>query len=240
MNADGPTVCFTVDAEQDCPPYRSTFRGMAEGLPRLLDLLAELRVPATIFATGEVARRFPTTIERLVLAGHELGCHGDTHRDFTTLTPVAAEQELRAALATLRPFATVTSFRAPYLRFPAAYLPLLAAAGIHVDSSQARYKFGAEHRPGAAPTGLRRVPASVTSSVLRLPAWVRDPWLRTLTEPVVPFVHPWEFVDLRRENLRFDCRFRTGDAALTAVREALTGWRDCRARFVRLRDLNGA
>jgi hypothetical protein len=37
----------------------------------------------------------------------------------------------------------------------------------------------------------------------------------------VLFVHPWEFVDLRRERLRFDCRFKTGGQALDAVRDTL-------------------
>jgi hypothetical protein len=38
---------FTVDVEQDCPPYLSTCRGMTEGMARLLDMLAErgLRAP---------------------------------------------------------------------------------------------------------------------------------------------------------------------------------------------------
>ena len=127
MSAAGFRANFSADVEQDCPPYLTTTRGMTEGLPRLLDLLGELGVRGTFFTTGEMARRFPAIIRRLVGEGHELGCHGDLHRDFTALTGAEADAELGAALASLREFAPVASFRAPYLRFPAAYLPRLGA-----------------------------------------------------------------------------------------------------------------
>lgn len=237
MNAIGFPANFSADVEQDCPPYLATTRGMTEGLPRLLDLLGELRVRGTFFTTGEMARRFPAVIRRLVGEGHELGCHGDLHRDFTTLTRQAADAELGAALASLREFAPVVSFRAPYLRFPAAWLPLLAAHGVRIDSSIARYKFGPHHQPVPVPAGLARVPVSATSSVLRLPGWIRRPWLGTRPAPLLIFVHPWEAVDFHRSSLRLDCRFRTGDPALAAWRDTLTGLQERGARFLRLDEL---
>jgi hypothetical protein len=82
-----------------------------------------------------------------------------------------------------------------------------------------------------------RVPASATSSVLRLPRLARAAYLRALSSPVVLFVHPWEFVDLRRERLRFDCRFKTGDIALDCVRDVLRSYARRGARFVRMREL---
>ena len=228
---------FSADVEQDCPPYLATTRGMTEGLPRLLDLLAELRVKGTFFTTGEMARQFPAVIRRLVEEGHELGCHGDLHRDFTTLTRPEAEAELSAALASLREFGPVVSFRAPYLRFPAAYLPLLAAQGLRIDSSLARYKFGPHHREVPVPAGFARVGVSATSSVLRLPGWIRRPWLGTRPAPLLIFVHPWEAVDFRRSSLRWDCRFRTGPAALAAWRATLIDLRERGARFRRLDEI---
>jgi len=219
MSGPVPRVAsFSVDVEQDCPPYRSTFRGIEEGMPKLLALLAARGIRGTFFTTGEVARKFPDAIRAVVTAGHELGCHGDWHRDFTTLTPEEARRELRDASATLRAFGPVTSFRAPYLRFPQAGLPWLVEHGYTLDSSQARYKGGPHHRADApVPPGLRRVPASTTSSVLRLPRWLRQPVLDALASPVVLFVHPWEFVDFRGSDLRLDCRFRTGQPALDCV-----------------------
>jgi len=147
----------------------------------------------------------------------------------------AARADIPASTAVLRSFgAAVTSFRAPNLRFPDAYLPLLEEHGFVVDSSQARYK-SAYYRSRAR-TGLTRVPASMTSSVLRLPRWIRDPVLLSLSSPVVLFVHPWEFVDLTRERLRLDCRFRTGEPALRAVLDVIGLFRSRGATFVRMRD----
>ena len=44
-----PDVYITVDVEPDCPPYMWTWRGMEEGMPRLLQLLDTEKVPVTLF-----------------------------------------------------------------------------------------------------------------------------------------------------------------------------------------------
>jgi peptidoglycan-N-acetylglucosamine deacetylase len=229
-------VALTVDFEPDCPPYlSSTFRGIEEGAPQLLALFAEARVRATYFTTGEVATRHPDSVRALVDAGHELGCHGVTHTAFDTLDEPKARWEIVESARILRLVAPVTSFRAPYLRFPERYVRLLEDADFTLDSSLAKYK-RSYHAPRAR-SSLTRIPASMTSSVLRLPALVRDPWLAMLSDPVVLFVHPWEFVDLTREKLRYDCRFRTGPVALACLREVIASFAARGAEFVLMRDL---
>jgi hypothetical protein len=147
-----------------------------------------------------------------------------------------AAAEIQRSTDTLRSFgASVTSFRAPNLRFPRQYLSLLEAHGYRVDSSQAKYK--ADYYIAPTPTRLTRIPASMTSSMLRLPRWVRNPWLRALASPVVLFVHPWEFVDLTQERLRLDCRFRTGDDAVEDLRSVIALFTARGARFVRMDEL---
>lgn len=235
MSVAPTTVAFTIDLEPDCPPFLRGYRGIEQGLPALLDLLRQFDVPGTFFTTGEVAERFPRAVERVVEQGHELACHGMSHTAFTSLDRDAARDEITRSTAILREFASVTSFRAPYLQFPDAYLDLLEASGFELDSSQAVYK-AAYYRPRAR-TRIRRVPASVTSSVLRLPSAVRRAYLAALSSPVVLFVHPWEFVDLRREKLRLDCRFKTGDIALGCIRDVLESYANRGARFVRMREL---
>lgn len=235
MNASTPTVAFTVDLEPDCPPFLQGYRGVEQGLPALLDLLQQLNVPATFFTTGDVAERFAPAVEGVVARGHELACHGMSHTAFTSLDRDAARDEIVRSAEILREFSTVTSFRAPYLQFPDGYLDLLEASQFELDSSQALYK--AAYYRSRAQTSIRRVPASVTSSVLRLPRVVRQAYLSALSSPVVLFVHPWEFVDLRREKLRWDCRFKTGDEALHCVREVLESYASRGARFVRMREL---
>ena len=235
-------VCFSVDYEPDCPPYRSdTFRGVEEGTAPLLALLREAGAPSTFFSTGDVAARYPDAIRAIVDAGHELGCHGHTHRRFVDLAPDEARDEIVASSAVLRRFAPVDSFRAPNLVFPDAYLPLLEDAGYALDSSHAKYKapYWRDRRRPAA-TRLTRIPASTTSSVLRLPRAVREAWLARLASPVVLFVHPWEFVDWRDTDLRLDCRFATGETALRRVRAVLDFLTRRGARFVTMREAGAA
>ncbi|MBW3534738.1 MAG: polysaccharide deacetylase family protein [Gemmatimonadetes bacterium] len=241
--AEGPrTVCFSVDVEPDCPPYLAGWRGVEEGLPALLGLLADAEVTATFFTTGETAERHPAAVASIVAAGHELGCHGHTHRRFDGMDPADARDEVERSSATLRAFAPVTSFRAPNLSLPDACLPLLEDAGYRLDSSEGAYKparwAGAAARAlGLRPrpeTTLRRVAASTTSSALRLPPALRDPILLALASPVVLFVHPWEMVDLSGERLRWDCRARTGEPARAAVAEVLRLFQEHGARFLRM------
>jgi len=232
---DALRACLSVDVEQDCPPYLTTYRGIEQGMPVVLDVLAECGVAATFFVTGDVARRYPNVVRQLVAAGHELGCHGDTHRCFDDMTPTEAKAELTQATNTLREFATVRSFRAPNLRLPTPYLELLRQAAFRVDSSQARYKWPLFAEPVEI-DGLLRVPASMTSSVLRLPVTLRDFIFARLRQPVVLFVHPWEFVDLRHSSLRLDCRFRTGDPARRALVETIAYFQARGHEFMHIRD----
>jgi len=230
-------VSLGIDVEPDCPPYLATqYRGVRDGLPTLLDLLDAEGVRTTCFCTGEVAERHPDRVREILQRGHELGCHGHTHRPFDGLDRGEAETEIARSTAVLRSFgAPVTSFRAPNLRFPNEYLDILERHSFQVDSSQAKYKAAYYRRQPR--TSLRRIPASMTSSVLRLPAWIRNRWLLSLRSPVVLFVHPWEFVDLTGERLRLDCRFKTGAPALQAVREVIALFRDRGATFTTLSGL---
>jgi peptidoglycan/xylan/chitin deacetylase (PgdA/CDA1 family) len=155
-----------------------------------------------------------------------------SHRPFPELTPAEAEAEIREASAILRTFAPVISFRAPNLRMPARYLPLLEADGYRVDSSVGRYK--ADHWRPAPATSLARLPASVTSSWLRVPGRLRDPVLRRLASPVVLFVHPWELVDLRDTGIRWDCRAGTGLHALESLRAVIRLFANEGACFLRI------
>ncbi len=216
------TVVLSVDIEQDCPPFLDSFRGIEEGLPRLLELLGEEGVRATFFATGQAAERYPDLIASLGKTGHELGCHGHSHRRFDRMTPEEAELELVRARSALARFeGTIASFRAPNLQLPQRYLGLLAAHGFRVDSSLAAYKPPFAQRPRHE-AGLTRIPVTLTSSVLRLPFALWKALLAPARRPVL-FFHPWELVDLRAAPIRYDCRFATGAPAIQNLR-ALIRW----------------
>ena len=214
-------VCLTVDMEHDCPPYLTGYRGIEEGTPHLMGLFAREEVAATFFTTGDVSRRYPQIIQMARKEGQRL--------------IETAQAEITRSTASLRQHYPVVSFRAPNLRFPNRYLPLLEEAGYRLDSSQALYKTRPRHTGPS--THLTRIPASVTSSVLRLPRWLRNSYLTRLKNPAVLFVHPWEFVDLRKERLRIDCRFRTGKMALECLQDCIQFFRREGADFVRMQDL---
>lgn len=237
----GFDASFTCDLEPDCPPFLQGFRGVEHGLPKLLHLLGELGITATFFTTGEVARRYPDAVRAVLGGRHELACHGMTHTAFTEMTRDEAREEIVESARILREFAPVTSFRAPYLKFPDHFLGLLESARFDVDSSQAVYKKAYhDSRRAGVKTTLTRIPASVMSSGLRIPKVLREAYVRSVSAPVVLFVHPWEFIDLRREKLRFDCRFRTGDIAIECVGDVLRGMQTRGARFKTMRELGAS
>jgi peptidoglycan/xylan/chitin deacetylase (PgdA/CDA1 family) len=205
-------ITLTIDVEEDCPPMLASTRGMEEGLPKLLDLLEEEGVRATLFVTGIMAEQYPELIQRIAKDGHELGCHGYTHTRFDRMEISEARIALQQAGRILRKLSKkLVSFRAPNLQFPAKYLKLLEEERFMYDSSLAAYK---PPFPRSCIEGkIIRIPATITSSFLRLPPILFFPMLKHLKAPVI-FVHPWEFVDISKTPVRLDCRFNTGEKAL--------------------------
>ena len=222
--------------EQDCPPFLSTYCGIEEGTPLFLKLLSEENISATFFTTGDVAERYPALLKQIVKEGHELASHGFSHRRFDQMNREEAEEEIAKSLEVLRKFYPVISFRAPNLEFPEAYLPLLKRNGILIDSSTAHYKFSHRSRIQQK-TELQRYPASLTSSVLRLPLALRKFFFWKMKKPAVLFVHPWEFVDFTKSTLRLDCRFKTGPKALACMKENIAYFRSKGVEFVRMNEL---
>ena len=104
------TLTFDVDAET---PVLAHGRGYAEhlstmshqaygpevGVPRILDLLAELDVPATFFVPGWVAQQRPGLAASIVERGHEVAHHSYSHRAPTSLTPAEERADFERALA---------------------------------------------------------------------------------------------------------------------------------------------
>jgi len=90
--------------------------------PLLLDVLAELHVPATFFLIGNDAREFPALARRIERDGHEIANHTETHPgDFQALSPAEVTAELSTGAATLegivRDPAIRTMMRPPHGRF---------------------------------------------------------------------------------------------------------------------------
>lgn len=61
--------------------------GPRKGVYRIMDLLDECDVKATFCIVGLTAKRYPEAVEEIVSRGHEIACHGYTHRGYNALGP---------------------------------------------------------------------------------------------------------------------------------------------------------
>jgi polysaccharide deacetylase family protein (PEP-CTERM system associated) len=59
----------------------------------LLGILAEHQIRGTFFVLGWVAERIPALVRRIAAAGHEVACHGYSHKLVYTQTPAEFREE---------------------------------------------------------------------------------------------------------------------------------------------------
>lgn len=140
-------VIFGFDMERDIGGYLKSYKGVRQGTPTLLDILGQFSIPATFFFTGEAARDNPETVEAVVRAGHEAGCHslkhetvGESHFNMpcdSSILPEEAEHRLVLNKTIVGDIAGVqpVSFRAPRLWQGQAQIDALEKHGFLVDAS---------------------------------------------------------------------------------------------------------
>lgn len=111
--------------------------GIARGLARILEILADSGVRATFMVPGAVAELHRAAIRKVVASGHELGCHGYRHEDLQSIGAAGRERALheRCVQVLRRLGATVRGFRAPYRRLSSNTLRLVAQLGLWWDST---------------------------------------------------------------------------------------------------------
>jgi polysaccharide deacetylase family protein (PEP-CTERM system associated) len=123
MNCESksPANIFTVDLE-DWHNGISRYVEVSSPKPRLhhsfpiiIDLLRKYKAKATFFVLGEVAQNYPELVEQIISEGHEVGCHGFSHRHLKELGPAAFNEEIRKATKLLEKICgtPILSFRAP-------------------------------------------------------------------------------------------------------------------------------
>lgn len=223
---------MTIDVEQDCPPFLSTMNGIKQGMPALLNVFAQEKISATFFTTGKIAEQFPEIINKIVSEGHELGCHGYTHRRFDQMTYDEAEYEIKTSAQVLRQYAPVISFRAPNLKLPEDYLPILSANGFQFDSSimeQAAL-------PTTIKSDIQRIKISSGCSCFRLPLFLSTSKIKHLDTAVL-FAHPWEFIDMSKTHIPFSCRFHTGNYAIKGLKKWISFLKKRNYFFLTVREL---
>jgi peptidoglycan/xylan/chitin deacetylase (PgdA/CDA1 family) len=140
------TVALTFDGDsisdavrRGDPPVKLSHGefGPRVGTPRILELLKRYGIPATWFMPGHSLETFPATTESILAGGHEIGCHGWFHEDFSALQAHDQAAVLDRATAKVRQVtgSAPRGHRAPYWALSAETLPLVQAAGFVYDSS---------------------------------------------------------------------------------------------------------
>ena len=111
-----------------------------EGLPALLDLYDQYDVKATFFYIANFAKGCPDIVKMVQAKGHEIACHGLTHRHDMAFDTMNFDQQLdhlKTAKAILEDISgeEVVSFRSPALRVNRDTPRALIEAGFLFDSS---------------------------------------------------------------------------------------------------------
>ena len=116
-------------------------RRVAEATEPILALLERYGVRATFFVVGEVLRDHPQLVRRIYERGHEVGCHGWSHRPLWALDRAGFIRELEAfdrEAAKVLPVEEVVGFRAPTFSLDertAWALEVLRERGFRYDAS---------------------------------------------------------------------------------------------------------
>lgn len=84
-------------------------------LDDLLEKLSSAGLKGTFFCVGKLATEFPAVLRKIDNAGHEVGCHSNTHQWLNKMTFAEAMEDTHAAVDALQQCIgkKVVSFRAP-------------------------------------------------------------------------------------------------------------------------------
>lgn len=137
MSTGTRLVNVSIDVEEDISLYLKDSRlGVADGLPRLLDLLHSLGIRADLFVQGDLVPSLHAAIRDAAARGHSIGLHGARHRG-SWLRRAVEERGLRTAAEHVerhtgkRP----ETHRAPGFRLRGRDIPVLERLGLTLDSS---------------------------------------------------------------------------------------------------------
>jgi peptidoglycan/xylan/chitin deacetylase (PgdA/CDA1 family) len=112
--------------------------GPRVGVPRLLELLEHLEVPATFFIPGYVAEKHPRMTASIAKRGHEIGLHGYLHERLHLLDEVAEAAVLDRSLEVFVQLGLPqpSGHRAPWFETNPWTADLLHARGLSYSASE--------------------------------------------------------------------------------------------------------
>ena len=183
-----PLHVFTVDVEDwyqgldfDTGEWARFAPRLETGLSRLLELLADAGARATFFVVGWQADRTPGLVREIARQGHEIACHGYSHRFVYRLDRATFREEVRRSRDTLQSLVgePVVGFRAPFFSITTDALwalDVLVEEGFHYDSSIFpvwNHRYGiprATRQPGLITTPAGGMLFEIPLSTVRIPA----------------------------------------------------------------------
>ncbi|MBI4859778.1 MAG: polysaccharide deacetylase family protein [Candidatus Riflebacteria bacterium] len=221
---------FSVDLEEwyqafdrpPPPPIGGWPDRLQASLDVLLELLARSGARASFFVVGEVAQAQPALVRRIAGLGHEVACHGHSHRRLTRLDAARFQEDLKRAVGVLGELAgrPIRGFRAPWFSLGRSTwwaVDVLARQGLLYDSSLFPVwnpfygTFGCSPHPHLirsadgrplweippAPTRLFGVPVPLAGGfyLRNAPCWLVRAAIRRLNRQgraAVLYTHPWE------------------------------------------------
>jgi peptidoglycan/xylan/chitin deacetylase (PgdA/CDA1 family) len=150
------------------------------GVPRILALLEQERIPSSWFIPGATLELYPGDTEAILAGGHEVGCHGWFHEDYSELDATAQRQIQNRSMDAVERFTgqRPRGHRAPYWAFSADTIGVLEDAGFAYDSSL----MADDYRPYRARRGDRHSTTEGStfgpeSRLIEVPVyWTLDDW----------------------------------------------------------------
>ncbi len=118
FTAGCPPFLFSVDLEDvRCliPDGKRYPDRILSNTVRYLDFLSKHDTRCTFFTVGDIARRYPDLIKRILGEGHEIACHGNNHITLDHLDPRSFQRDVEQNLECLNRAGAgkICGFRAP-------------------------------------------------------------------------------------------------------------------------------
>lgn len=162
--------------------------------PKLLDILARERVPATFYVVGNNVERYPNIVQRIKNEGHEIGNHSHSHCSLKNLPKSEVKKEVVSLQYLLKKHlgSYPETFRPPYGAFTIAQAQWLKRdydlTSVHWDVDPLDWK-----RPSVSVLRERLVSKAQPGSILLL----HD--IHPNSVAVVPYI----IKDLRKKGYKF-------------------------------------
>lgn len=201
--------------------------GARVGVPRILRLLAEHRVPATFFIPAVAAQLHPGEVRQYIDAGHEVGVHGWIHERNVLLEGQDERELTNLSLATLERECGVrpVGIRTPSWDFSRNTLDIIRECGFTYDSSLMADDEPYELLADGALTGIVEIPVE----------WIRDdaPYLAmNRNSGLRPYTPPRQMQEIWRDE--FEAAYSDGGLFQLTCHPHLIGHR---SRIMVLRQL---